>query len=1004
MFTPLRIITGYTFLSSGLSVDKTVGYLKKTNYLGAGICDRGVLYGLAEFYHLMKGIDKKPIVGIELVIDSLVCAIYIISEESYRDMCQLSALLDEYEVSLKDIERFTKNSLVVIDTSTDSFQALFENDLEMRKKLLSFSKAFKECYLGIEVISKEDKLKADRVRKFARQYPYPLVAFPKIRYKKEEDAISIKIAEAIRDSANLEEKSATGEECFHDESYYQQRYTKEEIDNTEKILSSSTFDYFMKRGKMIHYSDESDKNLLKERAFKGLESKNLANQEYVERLNYELEVIEEMGYNDYFLVVADYVRYARENHILTGPGRGSAGGSLVAYALGITTIDPIKHSLRFERFLNKSRKSMPDIDVDFADNRRDEVVEYVREKYGKNRVANIVTFQTIGAKQALRDIGRVYQYKNSHIDRLCKMLGKSDVSLRESYLTNKIFKEEVDRDKYVLEIVTLASKIEGLPRQSGQHAAGIVLNDEPLENAIPITKDFDGNYIVQYEMTYLEEDGFLKMDFLGLKNLTIIDNCVALINRTEHLHLDPFNLDWDKKEAYEVISRGETMGLFQIESEGMLKSIREIQPTCFDDIVALLALFRPGPMSSIPMYAKRKKGLEKVTYLSKDMERILAPTYGIIVYQEQINEIATTMAALSPDEADNFRRAVSKKDATKMVGLEREFIEGAKKNGYSEKDSKETFKLIEKFAEYGFNKSHAVGYAVVTVEMAYLKALYPLQFYACILDSTSGSDPKFNQYLVEMRKNNYNVALPSINYSTARFEIKDNTLLYPLTGIKGLNVPNAYDILREREINGKFEDFYSFVTRMFPYHFTENMVTKLIDAGAFDEMNPSRASLRASILYAFQLAKLSVGENGQLTLGLSLPKPKIIVDKDDLKDNLEREKECLGTNLSKSPLSYRQDLLAANEVTPLEKVTAYNKTYNVAGMVLSVKKITTKNKQNMAYIKIFDDVTELEVTVFPSLYEKVFDLLTNYNCLLIRGKKDQQSFIAEDIKLLEESI
>ncbi len=1004
MFTPLRIITGYTFLSSGLTVDKTINHLKKSNYQGAGICDRGVLYGLAEFYHRMKEIDKKPIVGMELVVDSLVCSLYIISEESYRDLCQLTALLDEYEVSLSEIERYTKNSLVVIDTSTDSFQSLFDNDYEMRKKLLAFSKAFKECYLGIEVNTQEDKLKADKVRKFASEYPYPLVAFPKIKYEKEEDAISLKIVEAIKDNSTLEEKSATGPECFHDETYYQQRYTQEEIDNTEKILSTSTFDYFVKRGKLIHYSQNADENLLKETAFKGLEEKNLANQEYVDRLNYELQVIDEMGYNDYFLVVADYVRYARENEILTGPGRGSAGGSLVAYALGITSIDPIKNGLRFERFLNKSRKSMPDIDVDFADNRRDEVVDYVREKYGKNRVANIVTFQTIGAKQALRDIGRVYQYKDSHIDRLCKMLGRSDQTLRDSYRSIKMFREEVDRDKYVLEIVSLASKIEGLPRQSGLHAAGIVLNDEPLENAIPVTKDFDDNYIVQYEMGYLEEEGFLKMDFLGLRNLTTIDNCVQLINRRRGLHLDPFNLDWDQEEAYELISRGETMGLFQIESEGMLKSIKEIQPTCFDDIVALLALFRPGPMSSIPDYAKRKKGLEKVTYLSSDMERILAPTYGIIVYQEQINEIATTMAALSPDEADNFRRAVSKKDASKMVGLETEFIEGAKKNGYSEKDSRDTFKLIEKFAEYGFNKSHAVGYAVVTVEMAYLKAFYPLEFYACLLDSTSGSDSKFNQYLVEMRKNQYNIALPSINYSTARFQIKDNTLLYPLTGIKGLNTPNAFDIIKERETNGKFEDFYSFVTRMFPYHFTENMVTKLIDAGAFDEMNPSRASLRASILYAFQLAKLSFGENGQLNLGLSLPKPKIITDKDDLRENLEKEHEVLGTTLSKNPLSYQQDLLVANHVTPLLEVTSLNKTYNVAGMVLSVKKITTKNKANMAYIKIYDDVTELEVTVFPSLYEKVFPLLTTYNCLLIRGRKDAQSFIADDIKLLEESV
>ncbi|MCD8204049.1 MAG: DNA polymerase III subunit alpha [Coprobacillus sp.] len=1000
MFIPLHVISGYSFLESGLTIEKIAGVVKKNNLKGAGLSDQGVLYGLPSFMHLARDNDFKAVCGITLNIEGLLISLYITSEEGYREICALTPLIKGDSLPLETIKGKVKHVTAILDTNTPAFKELFRDREEARKTLFEYDKCFQKLYLGIEVTTKEEKAFADQVREFSETYPYDLVAFPKIRYEKEKDAIVIKIVEAIKNDTTLEEKAATGEECFHEEKYYEGRYTKTEIDNTEIILNSSTFNYFSKRGNLIKYDVNDSKNELKEASIKGLKEKKLDNEVYITRLNKELDVIDSMGYNDYFLVVSDYVRYAKDNKILVGPGRGSAGGSLVAYALGITAIDPIKNDLQFERFLNKSRQSMPDIDVDFMDTRRDEVTDYVRNKYGHEKVANIVTFQTILAKQALRDIGRVYGYNSAHIDRLCKMLSRSNESLKDCYRHIKEFREEVDRDKYVLEIVTLASYIEFLPRQEGIHAAGVVLNNDALDTAIPVKVDYFGNYITQYSMEYLEEQGFLKMDFLGIRNLTTIDECIKLISKTRGIELDPFNLDYDRKETYDLICSTNTMGIFQLESAGMKRAIRTLEPSCFDDVVALLALFRPGPMESIPEYAKRKKYGAKIKYSSPEMEKILAPTYGIIVYQEQVSSIATAMAGLSGDEADNFRRAVSKKDKEKMQSLKDEFISGSVKNGYSEKEGEETFALIERFASYGFNKSHAVGYATVTMMMSYLKAMYPLEFYTTALNyASSSSDFKFNEYLYEIKKSGYKVLLPNVNVSSNKFEMYKGDIYYPLSDIK--NIPQAFVnmIITERN-NGPFTDFYDFMVRMYPYKITENQVSKLIDAGAFDSLNPSRASLRASVVYAMQYAKLAEGDRGMLNLNVSLPKPRQIVVVDDPKENLEKEYESLSTVMSSNPLDFYQDRINGFNPTPIAEATRQGYEYTLAGLIISRKIITTKSKSQMAFVKIFDDSGEIEMTVFPTLYSKVGMSLSAYSPIVVKGKNDKDTFVADEIIII----
>ena len=742
--------------------------------------------------------------------------------------------------------------------------------------------------------------------------------------------------------------------------------------------------------------------------FESLKTKGLENdQTYIDRLNYELDVICQMGYEDYFLVVQDYVNFAKDNDILVGPGRGSAAGSLISYLLGITAIDPIKFGLQFERFLNLDRKTMPDIDVDFMDTRRDEVVEYCRRKYGENKVANIITFQTILAKQALRDIGRIYDIPNHDIDLLSKSITDNRLSLRSAYKTLPAFKKIVDSDKYFLEIVSLASKIEGLIRQSGVHAAGVILNNDPIEKAMPISLDLSDNYISQYEMHYLEEQGFLKMDFLGLRNLSVISRCVDLVNEKHGTKiLDKHNLPYDDPKVYELISSCRTMGVFQLESSGMKRAIREIKPSCFNDVVAVLALFRPGPMESIPIYAKRKEGKQVVTYISNDLEDILKDTYGIIVYQEQINQIATKMAGFTPGEADTFRRAISKKKVELLESLEKRFIDGATAKGYSYKESKNVYDHILKFANYGFNKSHSVGYALIACQMAYLKVFYPLEFYVAILENSSvASDTKFNEYVSEMKASNIKMLPPNINTSSLTFSIFEDSILFPLGAIKGINDILVNKIIEERK-KKPFVDFYEFVMRMEPLGLSENQLEKLIDSGALDAFYNSRQSMRKSIKHAYQTAKLFGNTTGQMSLNLGIDQlPKMHDEPDDPLENLDKEYQALGIMLSNNPLHYKKDLLIANKVMPIIEATS-SLNFKVAGIIKSKKVIHTKKGTPMAFIKLFDETGEMEIIIFPDTYSEVMQITEKNNIVLIEGRKEirnsEANYLASSIKLLED--
>ena len=991
-------------------MEKIASSVYKNGYFGLGLADNGVLFGVPEFVKASEKIKKPYVIGLELhVNDDFIC-VYAINEEGYHHLMELSTAIQKEEFTPDLLKDKASGLIAVIATYQGKFKELFTSkDEGFASYLFKYNKLFKDgLYLGIEVIKKEDVSYANNVRKFAHEHSYDCVAFPRILYQKKEDAIVLKIVEAIEKDEKLTEKKLDGQNYFMKIEDYQKIYTASEINNSQKILQASSFNFHRKRGEMLHYPVNDSAQALKDNCFNALKKLGLdSNEQYVKRLNYELETIISLGYADYFLIVQDYVSLAKNNGILVGCGRGSASGSLVSYLLDITQIDPIINELQFERFLNPYRKTMPDIDVDFMDIRREDVVQYMRDKYGNDRVANIVTFQTIQAKQSLRDIGRVYSFPNSHIDLLSKRISAKDVTLREAYKKLPEFKELVDSDDYFLQIVSLASKIEGLIRQSGLHAAGIILNNSPLENALPILTDFNGHYISQYEMGNLEEQGFLKMDFLALRNLTTIARCVDLVNaHYPDAKLDAQHLPYDDKKVYQTISSLQVMGIFQIETMAMKKAIQVLKPNCFDDVVALLALNRPGPMQFIPSYAKRKEGKEAVTYDDPSLEPILKSTYGILIYQEQVNQIATTFANYSMSEADMFRRVISKKNKEEMAKNRDIFIKRAIENGHNEKVAAKVFSLIERFADYGFNKSHSVAYATIACQMAYLKVYYPLEFYAAILEtSSSANDTKFNEYVSEMKKRNISITLPNINESEKEFIVKNDALLYPLNAIRGVNDLIADNIINERR-NGEFKDFFDFVARMYKQKISESQLMALINAGCFDIFNPSRASFRASIKSALQYAELVYKEDGQLNIGFTdYIKPYLVEDNDDPIENLDKEYEALGIMLSNSPLHYKADILRAKKIISITDAKE-RKTAKIAGLVRSVKTIQTKKGGTMAFVKLADEVDEIELTVFSDLYVKSISLLEKNKLIIadIRSEKrnDDIDYICANIEPLEE--
>lgn len=1003
-FVPLHVYSGYSFGKSGLKIDQYVEAAKKLGYTSLGLTDFASLSAAPLLVHECEAKNIKPIIGEDFYFDNLLFSLIVINEVGYRNLLKCNYEYALGKLNLRFLKENSDGLAVILSIQNDAFKKVYISEpQELPKKMAKLSNGIKEFYLGIEVNQELEYL--NFMRDFAQKYGYVTIAFPSIKYVKKEDAIILRMMEAIASKTVLTQKSESGNEYLLTSEEISKIYSPLEISNSELLAKKINFKLITPRGKIISFKNDeglSSPDYLRKLAVEGLKKNHKTEQKYVDRLNYELSVINKMGYSDYFLIVHDYVSYARKNGIAVGPGRGSAAGSLVSYALGITVPDPVENDLLFERFLNEHRQTMPDIDVDFSDINREDVISYIRDKYGANKVARIMSIQKIGAKQSLNDVGKIFDYEERDIQlftRLIKEEKEDNLSLREIYKISPDFRKLVNDDKYYLEIVSLASKIEGLPRQSSLHAAGIVLNAEPLETIVPLSPAFDGGYVEQFEKDYLEEQGILKMDILALRNLTIIEDCLALLKQ-KGINIDRDSIPYKDEEAIKIISSGQTMGIFQLESAGMRKAIKTIKINNFEDVVSLIALYRPGAMGEIDDFAKYKNTKTKIKYIAPELEEILAPTYGQIIYQEQIMQIASKMAGFSLAQADLFRRAISKKDSSKLASLEKSFVSGAVKKGFDIKVANQVFELIYKFANYGFNKSHAFVYAIFSMRMAYLKAHYPLEFYASILSNASQNE--FNNTIVELKKAKIKICCPDINESEVYFKLRGNEILFPLTSIKGISNNIATNIINERK-EKPFEDIFDFVLRMGKYKLSNSNIINIIDAGCFDAIEHSRASLRFNLVRALTFASFALDDQGLLAFDPKLyPKPTFERIEDDLIENLDKEFQVLSLMVSGSPLeNYKKEMKEA-KATSIEQLANTHGKVTVFAIIKNIRKHITKKNQAMAFVSIYDETSELEIVLFPEAYLKSMKSLKKNHIVVIDGymKNDGQLSVNElkDIK------
>ena len=790
MYTSLYVKTNYSLLSSLISIDNYIDYAKNNHLSSLAITDNN-MFGVMEFYKKCKNNNIKPIIGLEITIDSQILLLYAKDYEGYKTLIKLSTIQEEREVQYNDLEMSHEGVVGIVPF----------DGLELFNKI----KIIPDLYLGYK--NKIEEKEALTVTK-------NVVYVRKSLYLDESNKDYLKYLYMIRDGKTVSDDTNYDIDNYSLKINDIYEYTSNtNLFTTNKIADMCNLE-FPTSELLLPIFDEtnglSSFEYLKELASFGL-NKRLAGkvrESYVTRLNYELDIINKMGFSNYFLVVYDFIKYAKKNNILVGPGRGSGAGSLVCYSLGITEIDPLKYDLLFERFLNPERVTMPDIDTDFPDKYRNQVIDYVINKYGSKRVSGIVTFGTLALKQALRDVARVLNIPNYQIDLVTKRIPTmTKLKLKDFYNTDKEFASIINSDSKLTTMYKIASFIEGYPRHISSHAAGIVMSKVDLDSVVPLTKS-DGMYLTGYTMEYLEDLGLLKMDFLGLKTLTTIMNIIKDIKDKEGIDVDFNKIPLDDQNVLEIFSKAQTVGIFQFESEGMKNFLRKLKPNTFEDIFAAIALFRPGPAQNIDSYIRRKYGEEKIEYLDPSLEDILKNTYGIIIYQEQIMQIAVKLAGYTLGEADILRRAMSKKKKEVLLLEEQKFISRSVENGYSEEIAKKIYDLILSFANYGFNRSHSVVYSMIAYKMAYLKYYYPKYFYANLLSSVIGSEIKELEYIREAKATNINIIKPSINKSSNIYEVYEDGIYFPLSGIHGIGIVNANEIVKARE-NG-YTDIFDF--------------------------------------------------------------------------------------------------------------------------------------------------------------------------------------------------
>ncbi|RDI44257.1 DNA polymerase III subunit alpha [Falsibacillus pallidus] len=1020
-FIHLQITTSYSLLSSTISIEQLIDSAVADNHKALAITDRNVLYGAIPFYKACKEKGIKPIIGMTADVlkqgepdEAYPLVLLAKTVEGYRNLMKISSVIQTKSpngIPLKWLRGYSRGLIALTPGRKGEIESHLLNEKveEAEESLRNLKGAFEEgCFflsLQKHGLPGEEGLLA-QLRNLSKKGNVPLAAANDVQYLHKDDSFTLECLWALRDGLKLsdDERPKLGSSSFYLKTKQEmaELFTEDvdALENTIKIAEACNVEFEFHKRLLPKYPlppGQQPHQYLEDLCSSGLDDRvKEAGTEYKERLTYELDIIRKMGFSDYFLIVWDFMKYARDKGILTGPGRGSAAGSLVAYVLKITDVDPIANDLLFERFLNPERISMPDIDIDFPDHRRDEILQYVAGKYGAMHVAQIITFGTLAAKAALRDAARVFGCSSKELEQFSRLVpSKPGLKLKDAYQESPALKEFIDQSDYYKKLFSTALKIEGLPRHASTHAAGVVISDSQLVDEIPIQQGQNGLTLTQYPMDVLEEIGLLKMDFLGLRNLSLLERIITSIKIGMDKKIDLDRIPYDDEATYKLLSRGETTGIFQLESDGMRKVLMRLKPTRFEDIVAVNALYRPGPMENIPLYIERKHGIKPIEYPHQDLQEFLKVTYGVIVYQEQIMQIASKMAGFSLGEADLLRRAVSKKKKDVLDQERAHFVKGAVSKGYNEQTAHSIYDLIVRFADYGFNRSHAVAYSMIACQLAYLKTHYPLYFMASLLTSVIGNEDKIAQYIKESQQRGINILPPSINSSQFPFMVEREGIRFSIGAIKGIGAAALRGIVEARK-KKPFLDLFDFCVRVPSKAVNRKTLESLIFAGCFDEFGQDRATLLASIDAALDHAELVSPEDQGYDLfedeAAFQIKPKYTeVDPMPLLEKLSFEKQALGIYLSDHPVSPYQVEFDQAGCVPLNELGNEKKGKSAGAYITSVKTIRTKKGDVMAFINVSDQWSDLECVAFPNVYNKISALCKEGGIVVIQGNIEERN-------------
>ncbi|MFQ5588702.1 MAG: DNA polymerase III subunit alpha [Nitrospiria bacterium] len=1058
-FVHLHLHTEYSLLDGANRVSPLIESAKKFGMPALAITDHGNLFGAIEFYQKAKNGGVKPIIGCEAYLaprsrfdkeghganaddyDTAVASnpyyhliLLAANQTGYKNLMKLVSIANlegfyyKPRIDKEVLERHAEGLIGLSGCLRGEIPYLLARDLQKEAYAAAddYQRIFGKEHFFIEVQDNglDLQVKVNRqLVELADKKGIPLVATNDCHYLHKEDAHAHDIMLCLQtgktfnmpNRMRFETKELylkSGEEMAAAFSELPQAVT-----NTVRIADMIDLDLSFGKAHMPDYRPPA--GMSREAYLESLSAKGLARRfeqlkspahlrpVYESRLRQELDIINRMGYPGYFLIVWDIINYARQSRIPVGPGRGSAAGSLVAYALGITDIDPIGNGLIFERFLNPERVSLPDIDMDFCMDRRDEVIRYVNDKYGSDHVCQIITFGTMAAKGALRDVGRVLEVPYAEVDRLAKLVPNTlNITLDEALAQEPKFEEEKKNNPKVGELIDMAKQLEGLSRHASTHAAGVVISDAPLTEHVPLYRGSKGETVTQYPMGDIEKIGLIKFDFLGLRTLTVIDLALKMLNKKRETQGEPllFALDFPLNDpsTYTLLGSGETTGIFQLESPGMRDLLIKMRPETFEDITAILALYRPGPIGSgmVDDFIKRKQGKKKIAYDHPKLEEILKETYGVIVYQEQVMKIANALAGFSLGEADLLRRAMGKKKADEMAAQKTLFIERAAAREISAKKAEKIFDLMEYFAGYGFNKSHSAAYALVTFQTAYLKTHYPAQFMAALLSCEMGNADKVVNYITECRRMGIDILPPDVNESDKGFTVVPGGIRFGLAAIKNVGGGAVDSILDVREKSGAFSSLYDFCRKIDLRKTNKRVIEALIKCGAFDGTKAKRAALMQVMDQAMQLGAQhkKEAESGQLSIfgGASAvcdppaePALPEIREWDD--SQIARlEKEAIGFYITTHPLTRFESMLKERSVTPTDALSEItdDREVRVCGMVIQKRVATTKRGDRMAYLRIEDLVGSVEVIVFPELYRSGASLIDEEVPLMINGTLD----------------